>query len=187
MKIKIYLSLVAATLAMAFTQTVQAIPITGNIGFSGGVQLDSTSVLTATKAVAFTNNTVISSSLAFAGIAKDTPVAISAPWTFNSGPLNSFWQVGGFTFDLMSSSIFSAMGSFLNINLSGIVSGNGFDATPFTGTFQVANPSANGLSTFTERLSFSSSAVPDGAMTVTLLGLTCLGMALVKNRLVPRV
>jgi hypothetical protein len=170
-----------AACAVALTQTAQAIPITGNLGISGAVQLDTGSASTATEALSWVNTVANGQSGAFLGIVNDTSVAMASPWLFNSGALNNFWHVGGFTFNLVSSSIYSQDAIFLNVLLSGTVTGNGFDTTAFTGTMQLANPPANGVSLFTERLSFS--PVPDGGSTVLLLGMSCLGMCVIKRKL----
>ena len=169
-----------AAVALALTSSVQAVPVTGNIGFSGAVQLNSSSVQTATEALAWFNTVVNATSGSFTTVPNGTAVALATPWFFNSGAQPNFWITGGFTFNLISSAIYSQDNLFLNVVLAGTVTGNGFDATAFTGTFQVANPSANGLTTFTERLSFNS--VPDGGTTVMLLGAALSGMALIKRK-----
>jgi hypothetical protein len=170
-------------LAAFIPQTLQAVPVSGNIGFSGAVTLDTSSVLTSIEATGWSQTIVDASSGAFAGIAHGTPVTVASPWHFTSGALPSFWSVGGFTFNLISSSISLQSSLFLDVNLTGTVTAAGFDPTTFTGTFQVANPPANGTTTFTERLSFAS--VPDNASTVLLFGLTCLGMGLIRYKIRP--
>jgi hypothetical protein len=175
-----------AALVLASSQTGQAVPITGNIGFSGVVQLDTGDASTATEALSWENQVVGATSGAFTGISEGTAVAIAAPWSFNSGPINDFWTVGGFTFNLLSSSIIGTRGRFLDVDLTGTVTGNGYDDTSFSGTFQVANPSADGLSKFTDRLSFGQvvgTPVPDGGITAMLLGLACAGLATMKYKL----
>ena len=157
-------------------------PITGNIGFSGAVQLDTGSAQTATEAIAWINTVVNATSGSFTTVANNSAVTLATPWFFNSGVLNNFWSVGGFTFNLASSSIYSQDSLFLNVVLAGTVTANGYDATAFTGTFQVANPPANGVTTFTERLSFNS--VPDGGTTALLLGSALSGLALIRRKLV---
>jgi hypothetical protein len=164
--------------------TAKATPITGNIGFTGTVQLDTTSVNTATEATAWFNTIAASPSGSFLGLVAQgdaVSMAGATPWTFNSGALANFWKVDGFTFNLISSSIFSQTGGFLDVVLSGIVSGNGFTATDFNGSFQVGNPSSNGDAQFTERLSFAS--VPDGGTTALLLGCGLLGLTLIHRRM----
>ncbi|MDR3460075.1 MAG: VPDSG-CTERM sorting domain-containing protein [Verrucomicrobiae bacterium] len=170
-----------AVVAMAFTQTTQAVPVTGNVGFSGAVQLNSSSVQTATGAGAWFDTVVNATSGSFTTVANGSAVTLATPWAFNSGAIGSFWSVGGFTFDLTSSAIYSQDALFLNVVLNGTVSGNGYDATAFSGTFQVANPAANGLTTFTERLSFNS--VPDGGSTMLLLGGALTGLGLLRRKL----
>lgn len=173
-----------AAVAVAITQSVQAVPITGNIGFSGAVQLNSTTVTTATEALSWANTVVNATSGSFTSVANGSSVALASPWFFNSPALNGFWAVGGFTFNLTSSAIYSQDALFLNVVLAGTVTSTNpsFSATAFSGTFQVANPSANGLTTFTERLSFNS--VPDGGTTVLLLGSALSGLALLRRKLV---
>jgi hypothetical protein len=94
--------------------------------------------------------------------------------------------VGGFTFNLISSAIVLQNSQFLNVRLTGTASGNGFDTTDFTGTFQVGNPAANGITTFTERMSFAPtpSSVPDGGTTVLLLGMVCTGLVIIQRKTV---
>lgn len=170
-----------AVSAMVFTQTSQAVPISGNIGFSGAVQLDTGSVQTASQAVAWIDNVVNATSGTFVSVANGTSVNLVSPWSFNSGAIAGFWTVGGFTFNLASSSVYSQDSLFLNVVLTGTVTKAGYDATAFTGTFQVANPPANGIATYTSRLSFNS--VPDGGSTVLLLGAALSGLTLVRRKL----
>ena len=168
-------------IAVTLTQTIRAVPITGSIGFSGAAQLDSTSVQNATETLSWVNTVVNGTSGTFTVVPTDAPVMLASPWFFNQGLLNGFWSVGGFTFNLISSQIYSQSALFLNVVLAGTVSAVGYDTSQFTGTFQVANPSANGLAVFTQRLSFSN--VPDGGTTALLLGLTLAGLALLKRKI----
>jgi hypothetical protein len=183
MKNKLITFVGGVAVALALTQTVQAVPITGNIGFSGGVQLNSLSVQTATAALSWLNPEVNGSSGSFAGIANSTPVTLANGWSLDSGVLNGFWSIAGFTFRLTSSSISSQNALFLNVILAGTVSGNGFDTTSFGGTFQVANPAANGVSLFTSRLSFNAlNTVPDGGSTALLLAMAFAGLVLLRRK-----
>jgi hypothetical protein len=181
MKNKLAIIAAVAVVTVAFTQTTQAVPVTGNIGFSGAVQLNSGSVQTATEANAWFDTVVNATSGSFTTVANGSAVTLATPWAFTSGPISGFWSVGGFNFDLISSTVHSQDGLFLNVVLNGTVTANGFDATAFSGTFQVANPSANGLTTFTERLSFNS--VPDGGSTMLLLGSALTGLGLLRRKL----
>ena len=167
---------------VCFVGVAQAIPVSGNIGFSGGAQLDTGDVNSASEVLGWVTPTVLSgASGSFSGIVGGTPVAIASPWTFNSAALAPFWSVGGFTFNLLSSTIaLPSSPGFLNVLLTGSVSATGFDTTPFTGSFQIANPSSGGPDQFTARLSFAS--VPDGGTTVMLLGSALMGLGLLKRK-----
>jgi hypothetical protein len=171
--------------AMCLTGIAQAVPISGNLGFSGSVELNSTSVNTASEATAWFNTVVASPSGSFVGLVSQgdaVSMTGATPWSFNSGSLANFWSVDGFTFNLVSSSIFSQAGGFLNVVLAGTVTGNGFTPTAFNGTFQVADPASDGVAAYTERLSFNS--VPDGGTTAMLLGFGLCGLGLFRRKMV---
>ena len=186
------LTLAGAAAVLVVAQTSQAIPVTGNIGFAGSAQLNSGTVGAATGVVNWFGETVTANStsgsfLPYFGSAGGQPVAIASPWSFVSGPVAAFWtaSAGGetFVFNLVSSAPVVSPAGFLNVVLSGTVSGTGpvtFDTTAFNGSFSVQDPPANGIATFTESLSFHS--VPDGGTTVMLLGAALSGMALIKRK-----
>jgi hypothetical protein len=176
---------ILAAVVVALGQNVQAVPITGSIGFAGTAVLNTPNATTASTVVGWINSHVETSSGDFAlYTALNDAVFFYAPWNFNSGPLpNFFWTVKGFKFSLSASAIYSQGPIFLDVVLTGTVSGNGFDATAFEGTFQVANPPSNaGLAQFSERLSFNS--IPDGGTTALLLGAALSGLALIKRKFV---
>jgi len=167
-----------------FSQQAQATAITGGIQFAGEVQFDTNSLATATKVVTWFDvfhnagfSSVTSGTGDFAGIAPGTSAAM-AQWTFNpSTPTPSLWSVGGFTFDLLSSTVVTQNASTLVITGTGIVSGNGFDPTAMDWSFTTQSSGGRTRTTF----SFSANgvAVPDGGSAVMLLGaaLSALGMA----------
>jgi hypothetical protein len=174
------------TAAVCLAGTAKAVPITGNIGFTGTVELNTTSANTATEALQWFNTIAANPSGSFVGlVSQGAAVSMTGatPWSFNSGPLASFWSVDGFTFNLVSSSIFSQTGGFLDVVLAGTVTDNSFTPTAFNGSFQVGNPASDGDATFTERLSFASASVPDGGTTAVLLGCGLLGLGLIRRRI----
>src|SRR4029450_13260 len=72
----------------------------------------------------------------FSGIAPGTQATMGQPWIFNpSTPTPGLWSVGGFTFDLLSSTIVTQTAKNLSIEGTGTVSGNGFDATAMDWSF----------------------------------------------------
>ena len=130
-----------------------AVPITGSISIKGGVELNSTSVNTATKVTSWLNGanqppTVVSRSGSFANVSVGAPVTMAAPWNFNSGSLPALWSAGGFTFNLTASSIVMQGNGFLNVSGTGTITGNGYNDTPGTWKFSTQNPPANGVFSF---------------------------------------
>lgn len=175
---------IVGAVAVALAQSVQAVPITGNIGFAGTAVLNTANAATASTVVGWINTHVETVSGDFSVFtALNHAVLFHNPWSFNSGPISSFWVVDGFTFSLSASARFSSPGAqLLDVLLSGTVSGHGFNATAFEGTFQVANPPSNaGLAQFSAHLSFNS--IPDGGTTVLLLGAALSGLALFRRKL----
>jgi hypothetical protein len=85
------------------------------------------------------------------------------------------WQIGGFTFDLSSSMVVSQPtdGTFLDVSGVGTMSGNGFDPTP--GTWSFNSTQADGSSNPTFSFQANSAAVPE-ASSVALFGIGVLGL-----------
>jgi VPDSG-CTERM motif len=165
------------------------IVIQGSINFAGSVQFDTNSLATATTVVTwfdvfqnagFTN--VASATGDFAGILPGTQAAM-ASWTFNpSTPTPGLWSVGGFTFDLLSSTIVTQNASTLVIEGSGIVSGNGFDptATEWSFTTQSAGGRTGTIFSFSAN---GITGVPDGGPAVALLGIALIGIEGLRRKL----
>ena len=74
--------------------------------------------------------------------------------------------MGGFTFDLSSSTIISQSSTFLDIRGVGTISGNGFDPTPGTWSFSASRGDGGNASNF--GFQAQSAAIPE-ASTVALL------------------
>ena len=123
----------AAALALALVQPLQAVPVSGNIGFTGAAILNTSSAATATGVTTWISPVVNLTSGSFTVIPNTTPVTFTAPWSFNAGA-SPFWSVsfGGqtFTFNLVTSAIQSQGGTpgttgFVTVQGSGFVSGSG--------------------------------------------------------------
>jgi hypothetical protein len=168
--------------ALASQQARAQGPIVGNITFAGSVSLDTTSVNTATMVTAWHGLAPgdlpqvqsDDGTFATAGVMPGDATTFHAPWTFNSGPISSFWSVttgGGFTFDLTASNITHQTGDgSLGVAGTGTVSHSGFTTTPGTFNFTTQDPSAS------SRFSFSAAtAVPEsGTAVLFAIGATCL-------------
>ncbi len=180
-----------ATVAFALAQSLQANPITGTIGFTGRVVLDTDSAATATQVSSWVNPTVNGTSGSFTSVANGTAATITQPWSFNTGLMTSFWSAGGFTFDLAGSSITSQGGNpgttaYLNVSGYGLVSGNGYEATTMIWNFSSQDPKIAGVNDNADSFTFSASniAVPDGASTIALLGFALTGASMLRKKFV---
>ncbi len=168
-----------------FSEQAQATPITGNINFAGSVQFD-TNFANATRVVTWLdifNNagftSVAPGGTGDLGIAPGTQATMAQPWIFNpSTPTPGLWSVGGFTFDLLASTVVTHNAQFLSITGTGIVSGNGFDPTNMEWSFTTQNM---GGTTFS--FSATGTAVPDGGSAVALLGLALVGIEVLRRKL----
>jgi len=185
----------------------QADPISGNITFVGGVQLNSSSAATASEVTAWTgfggsgSPYVESADGSFAGIAPGTEATFSSPWFFNSGAVSSLWSVGGFTFDLTQSHVVyqaTTVEGGVSIGAAtvegiGAIMGHNESPEAMTWSFSINDPSAGGTGgqIFSFQLADGTvgssptppSGVPDGGTTAMMLGLGILGLGLVKKQL----
>ena len=172
-----------------FSQQAQATAIQGNINFAGAVQFDTNSLATATQVTTWfdiLNNagftSVAPGGTGDFGIAPGTQATMAQPWIFNpSTPTPGLWSVGGFTFDLLTSTVVTQNAQFLSISGTGIVSGNGFDPTNMEWNFSSQNAGGGPRTLF----SFSANGVvvPDGGSAVALLGLALTGIEVLRRKL----
>ena len=178
-----------AAVAVALTQSVQAVPITGVIGFSGSATLDGSTAASSTEVLNWGQSIISLNSGTFASLDLSSTVAFAPSWFFNSGSLNNFWVVtdgtATYRFNLTSSHETSTSATSATIFLTGTVISSvlGLDPTAFTGNFTLQDPSvANGnVFKYSESMSFGS--VPDGASTSLLLGGTLTGLGLIRRRI----
>jgi hypothetical protein len=103
-----------------------------------------------------------------------------ASYTFDPSTItNGLWSVNGFTFNLTSSLVqLPRSATFLSISGTGTITGPaGFDATPGTWAFTSQNSSGRPHTTFSFSANTEGGAVPDGGMTLALLGAGLTGLA----------
>jgi hypothetical protein len=173
-----------------FSQQAQAAPINGDIQFAGEVAFDTNSLATATRVVTWFDvfhnagfSSVTSATGDFAAfVSSGDQATMAQPWIFNpSTATPGLWSVGGFTFNLTSSTIDTQNASTLVISGTGVVSGNGFDPTAMDWMFTTQSSGGRTRTTF----SFSANgvAVPDGGSAVALLGLALTGIEILRRKL----
>jgi hypothetical protein len=176
-----------------FSQQAQATPmvmVSGDINLLGSVQFNTQNLATATTVVTWFDtlgnpghSTVgFGNTGSFAGIAPGTQATMAQPWVFNpSTPTPGLWSVGGFTFDLLSSTIVIQNNSTLVITGSGVVSGNGF--TPTDMQWDFSTQSAGGRRQTIFSFSANGTSVPDGGPAVALLGIALVGTEVLRRTL----
>lgn len=166
-----------------FCQQAQAVPIDGYINFAGAVRYDTNSLLTATRVTQWKNSTVLGAATTgdFAAFTFDGEhVTMARTWIFNPSTVTpALWRVGGFTFNLTSSTVVSQSAFFLNILGTGTVTGNGFDPTPGQWSFTSTNSNGHIRTTFGFQ---SETTAPDGGATAVLLGLALTGVEVLRRK-----
>jgi hypothetical protein len=147
-----------------------AAPIQGTIDFGGVVTFDTMSLANATRVnqwQPFQGGTagfsmVLQSSGDFSSISAGTQAAMATPWIFNpSTNTPSLWSVGGFTFNLATSTITRQNATDLDITGVGTITStnSNFSATP--GTWSFTSSDANGQNQATFSFQAHSAAVPE--------------------------
>lgn len=181
---KTILTVVAVGLVSSslFCQQAQATPITGELTFGGIVEFDSHNLSLAKQVSTWNLAIVTSDSGDFSSIPVLSSVTI-APWIFNpSTPTIPLWSVGGFSFDLTSSTIVTQTNFFLNVTGVGTLRGPGFDPTPGTWSFTVSNAKGETHDAFGFQSDTAAGLVPDGGTTAALLGLALAGIEVLRRR-----
>src|SRR5215813_6080554 len=152
-----------------FSQQAQAAHINGDIQFAGEVAFDTHSLATATKVMTWFDvfhNAGFSSVTSATGdiamfVSSGDQASMPNVWTFNpSMATPGLWSVGGFTFDLLSSTVITQNATTLVITGTGIVSGNGFNPTAMSWDFTTQSAGGNTRTSFS--FSGNGAAVPDG-------------------------
>ena len=163
--------------ALVLSSTASAVRINGTIGFTGGASLNNADLSLATQVVEWDTPKVgVIHTGDFSAITTGTDVVLWQPWDLTTAApgIVDFWKVGGFSFDLTSSTRYydpAGLG-FLSASGYGVIRKVGLEDTTGTWSFSTQRPGAGNLFTF----SASGEAIPDGGTTVALLGVSLLGL-----------
>ncbi|MGD0812251.1 MAG: hypothetical protein ABSA83_01495 [Verrucomicrobiota bacterium] len=198
MKIKIAISMLSAAICALAVQQAQATSITGEVNFNGTATLNTTSLTSATEITAFGTTTVASGTGTYSilGPTYGQTVTWATPLLFATGaqvhtPLWSFSGAGDtFAFNLASITSYTVIGGNTTAELMGLGtltdSAAGFTATPgnFTLTITDSSGGNSGQATFGFAASNTGAGgVPDGGLTVALLGGAMTAMVLARSKL----
>lgn len=157
-----------------------AVAITGVVSFSGGATLDSPDLNSATMVLNWQDEKVGSLHTgSFSVLSTGQAATFTDGWVFGSG-IAPLWTVGGFTFDLTSSTVVFQNSVILGISGKGVVSGNGYDATPGRWAFTTQVPQVDATFEFSAA---EAEEIPDGGSSVALLGASLLGIGAVRRKL----
>ncbi len=177
-----WLALTAGALVLMSATVAQAAPITkikGSIGLSGLYTVDDPDLTAATE-ITFASTFALGGTDDFSSIQDGDAVVMATSLTFeplfsvNSNPL---WSVDGFTFELASLAVTNESSNFLSLSGAGILKNSNFADT--TGTWAASfNTSGNSFT-----WSSSTNSVPDGGATLSMFGLSLLGLRLARKKL----
>jgi hypothetical protein len=167
----------------------QAAQINGTIDFAGSVMFDSSHLDNATQVMLWRDvfgnlgfSNVAATMGDFSFIPLGTQATMATPWIFTpSTNTPGLWEVGGFTFNLLSATVTDQTATFLNITGTGIITAAGFEDTAATWAFTVQN--AGGNHDFFSFSANSATGVPDGGSAVALLGLALTGIEVLRRKL----
>jgi|ERR1035437_2836186 hypothetical protein len=190
MKSNIIKYLTSAAFALAVTASVQATQISGTIRQSGDVTLDTQDLATANGATAFANVNVAGTPTGdFSTTGGSLVVWKPFTWVPSSAPVVSLWSFasGGknYSFDLASiTGVTRTDSTELLITGLGTVNISTFDPTPANWSFTITDTSGGVSGSFVFGFADSNTAtLPDGGMTVMLLGAALSGLALIRRKL----
>lgn len=154
-KLTLVLALLCFAMAPAF-----ATSITGNIGFTGSVQVNSTLVTTASQVTAWSGlckTLVCVQATDISGITAGDAVTFYAPYNYTTGAIAAFWSVDDFVFDLGSGSIGSTSATSITLVGIGTLTKSGLNGTTYNWSMTLQDPNET---LGPPRFSFSASAAP---------------------------
>jgi hypothetical protein len=190
MKTMTALSMMAAVICAVSVQQLQADPL-----IPAGSEIDLQGIATLNgslgKATADTGNTLVYAVEPLTGpyslIPNETLISTFNPFKFSGASVSPLWNftTGGktYNFDLANDSIVVQTPAALVISGLGTLSITGYAPTAGTWDFSIVDATA-GANTFAFSFTDSNSAVPDGGLTVALLGGTMTAMSLIRRKMV---
>jgi hypothetical protein len=171
----------------------EAAYISGSVDMSGTVLLNSSSLGSATAATSFLGSTVGGLPTgSFAGTSGDSVTWNAFGWNPSTAPVTPLWSYVDagtgwtYSFSLTSVSVDTQNNKFLNLLGYGMLTitgtGSPYVATTGSWSFTISNPTGGSHANFAFTFANSQTAVPDGGMTVALLGFAMVGVEGIRRR-----
>lgn len=187
MKIRNHKLITGLLFSVALGAVAQAAPITGNIaiGSLSTVSLDKfTNTVTMNPGFPNTNAIVSYRDGTFTSLLP-VPFTTGTYKDFIYSPLsvvtgNPIWTFGGVTFDLTQVTFIDEVGPGLVLLGTGVIKAAGYDDTVGAWSFTTVSTTNSAIFSWA---STASASVPDGGTSVSLLGLSLLGLAGVAKKL----
>jgi hypothetical protein len=169
-------------LMVGFATTAHAASITGgiNIGALSTVSLDKVNNTVAFTPDASQVNAIVSSSTGSLAVLAPA-FTLGSYKDFNYSPLsvaNPIWTFGGVSFDLTQVTFINELGPGLVLGGTGILKAGGYDDT--LGSWSFSADTSGGSFSWS---STATAQVPDGGTSMSLFGLSLLGLAGVAKKL----
>jgi hypothetical protein len=167
--------------------TAEAVPITGGIGFAGGIEpvadWSTVNAIDITGDLALVVCTGVTPCTGTFGVFNDVDVefAVYNDFSFNplGGSVTPLWSVDGFSFNLTSVSSITRASNGVVLEGAGTLLGPaGFDPTAAIWSFSADETSA----VFRFSSTTTAASVPDGGSTAMLLWLGVAGLAAARRR-----
>ena len=179
----LFSGLTAVVVASGLAISAHASQITGDIDFAGEVKFDTNNLATATMVTQWKMAVVSDTTGDFSSVADGTTVAFVTPYVFNPPTAYaSLWTVGGFTFELVNSTVVDQSNFGLLVVGTGFVSGNGFDVTPGSWSFTSTQSNGGTSRLFSFAANTTAAPAPDSGSTVALLGAAFMTVAALRAK-----
>jgi hypothetical protein len=187
--------LLSGVLALGMAASAHATSITGGLHMTGVANLDNTMLGSATKVNSFA--AVVTQPLtatgSYFGIGADAVTFAPFQWNPAVTPVNPLWSfvdagtTWTYQFNLATMSVASQDNSFLNITGTGTLTitgaGSPYSTTFGSWSFTISNPGGAPNPTFNFGFDSANNALPDGGMTVGMLGIALTGLGLARRKI----
>ena len=170
----------AVAALVSFSTSVQAIPISGGISFAGAYTPNNANLTLATS-ITFTPGAtfVTSDNGTFSIFAPGSVVTMASPLAINptAAPVLALWSIGIYTFNALTLVQSDLTATTLTLRGTGIIT-DGVPADAVNGQWLATFNTLSGTFSY----SASAGSVPDGGMTVMLLGVALTGLCLFRKK-----